>query len=366
MQNFVDEHRNLKDSMESLRKQYFAVYNQKEPKRLALLTYKNRIRELVAQKEDLEQEIGTALESQLTAGEEQTVKDLRVSDKKQLIRDERMITEKSGEDEAGTAECDEETHGFGTSQDCYREFVEEEAVQDERKFSICKLVFFRITSKRICRFSYTVFLQRVDDISDNERRHKLENATAAYTSLVAKMEANRQQLETVSTELDEYVESKNTLERKIENQMEQQRDYEQQQRDCQKAFDKIAVKEEAVKQKREDSLKKMRQLGALPTDTFSKWQNVKQRDLEKKLIECVNDLKKYENVNKKALDQYMTASTQKEELTKRMGEQKKSEDSIEELLKVLETRKYEAIQMTFKQVKKNFEQVFKQLVPHGQ
>lgn len=109
----------------------------------------------------------------------------------------------------------------------------------------------------------------------------------------------------------------------------------------------------------------MRLLGALPTDTFSKWQNVKPRELEKKLLECVNELKKYENVNKKALDQYMTASSQKEELTKRMAEQKKSEDSIEELLKVLENRKYEAIDLTFKQVKKNFEQVFKQLVPHG-
>ena len=70
----------------------------------------------------------------------------------------------------------------------------------------------------------------------------------------------------------------------------------------------------------------MRLLGALPTDTFSKYQNVKPRELEKKLIECVNELKKYENVNKKALDQYMTASSQKEDLTKRMAEQKKSED----------------------------------------
>lgn len=39
----------------------------------------------------------------------------------------------------------------------------------------------------------------------------------------------------------------------------------------------------------------------------------------------MNELKKYEHVNKKALDQFVQASTQKEELTKRMDEQRKSQ-----------------------------------------
>lgn len=46
------------------------------------------------------------------------------------------------------------------------------------------------------------------------------------------------------------------------------------------------------------------------------------KQLDKKLSEALEQLKKYENVNKKALDQYIQASSRKEELTKRMDEHK--------------------------------------------
>lgn len=40
-------------------------------------------------------------------------------------------------------------------------------------------------------------------------------------------------------------------------------------------------------------------------------------------------------------------------------------DKIKELMNVLEHRKYEAIQFTFKQVSKYFSEVFKKLAPQG-
>lgn len=46
------------------------------------------------------------------------------------------------------------------------------------------------------------------------------------------------------------------------------------------------------------------------------------KQLDKKLNEALEQLKKYENVNKRALDQYVQASSQKEELTRRMEEHK--------------------------------------------
>lgn len=42
-----------------------------------------------------------------------------------------------------------------------------------------------------------------------------------------------------------------------------------------------------------------------------------------------------------------------------------SYDKIKELMSVLEHRKYEAIQFTFKQVSKYFSEVFKKLAPQG-
>lgn len=43
----------------------------------------------------------------------------------------------------------------------------------------------------------------------------------------------------------------------------------------------------------------MRDLGTLPTEAFSKFMNLNAKQLDKKLAECMNELKKYENVNKK-------------------------------------------------------------------
>lgn len=325
--DFHRKHRELTEAKNALSHQYFMISKMKDPKKNQLLQIRNRLRELIAQRDTLKEEIGSAMSSQLTDVEEKTVRDLRkkVDDLKQQLADvsrRRMDI----------------TH---------------------RKNAIENLL-----NKKLYKTKQNL-TARVEDISDNERRHKLATANAQQTSLLNRMTKVTSQLATANTDLQLHDDKEKGLQNQLENYLEIQRDLEKQQADFQVQLDKISAKEDEVKQKREDSMKKMRLLGALPTDTFSKWQNVKQRELEKKLIECVNELKKYENVNKKALDQYMTASTQKEELTKRMAEQKKSEESIEELLKVLENRKYEAIDLTFKQVKKNFEEVFKKLVPHG-
>ena len=50
---------------------------------------------------------------------------------------------------------------------------------------------------------------------------------------------------------------------------------------------------------------------------------------------------------------------------KRREDLEKSGESIEELVEVLDQRKDEAIERTFKQVAKNFEEVFETLVPAG-
>ncbi|MGH0155974.1 UNVERIFIED_CONTAM: hypothetical protein FKN15_031481 [Acipenser sinensis] len=89
------------------------------------------------------------------------------------------------------------------------------------------------------------------------------------------------------------------------------------------------------------------------------------QQLFRKLEQCNTELKKYSHVNKKALDQFVNFSEQKEKLIKRQEELDRGHKSIMELMNVLELRKYEAIQLTFKQVSKNFSEVFQKLVPGG-
>lgn len=74
--------------------------------------------------------------------------------------------------------------------------------------------------------------------------------------------------------------------------------------------------------------------------------------LFRKLEQCNTELKKYSHVNKKALDQFVNFSEQKEKLIKRQDELDRGYKSIMELMNVLELRKYEAIQLTFKQVRR--------------
>jgi structural maintenance of chromosome 3 (chondroitin sulfate proteoglycan 6) len=83
-------------------------------------------------------------------------------------------------------------------------------------------------------------------------------------------------------------------------------------------------------------------------------------------LHTVNEgLKKFAHVNKKAFEQYSNFTKQRDQLLKRREELDNSAASIEDLVQVLDQRKDEAIERTFKQVAKNFEEVFEKLVPAG-
>lgn len=62
-------------------------------------------------------------------------------------------------------------------------------------------------------------------------------------------------------------------------------------------------------------------IGTLPTDAFSKYTNLNAKQKERKLTEVMAELKKYENVNKKAYDQFLDAQRKLDELNKRYEEQ---------------------------------------------
>ena len=70
-------------------------------------------------------------------------------------------------------------------------------------------------------------------------------------------------------------------------------------------------------------------------------------------------------MNKKAFEQYNNFTKQRDQLRQRREELDKSAESIRDLVNVLDQRKDEAIERTFKQVAKNFEEVFEKLVPAG-
>ncbi|KAM5531084.1 hypothetical protein V8D89_015249 [Ganoderma adspersum] len=133
----------------------------------------------------------------------------------------------------------------------------------------------------------------------------------------------------------------------------------------QKNTERYLAKRQLLMNKKDDCNRNIRDLGVLPEEAFEKYTNEKMDRLLKKLHNVNEGLKKFAHVNKKAFEQYNNFTKQRDQLIQRREDLDKSAESIEELVEVLDQRKDEAIERTFKQVASNFEEVFEKLVPAG-
>lgn len=113
-------------------------------------------------------------------------------------------------------------------------------------------------------------------------------------------------------------------------------------------------------------MRKIQELGSLPPPSELKsYQSKSISDLEHELDRVNKKLKKYSHVNKKAFDQYVNFSEQRESLIQRKEELDKGAEKVKELVESLDRKKDEAINRTFRGVSKHFSEVFKELVPLG-
>jgi len=109
---------------------------------------------------------------------------------------------------------------------------------------------------------------------------------------------------------------------------------------------------------------KIRELGSLP-QVVQQYRETPATELMKLLDKTNKRLARYSHVNKKALDQYVSFTTQREEYMKRKQDIDLAAAKIEELRGALDAQKDEAIERTFKGVARAFEDVFAELVPGG-
>jgi structural maintenance of chromosome 3 (chondroitin sulfate proteoglycan 6) len=117
-------------------------------------------------------------------------------------------------------------------------------------------------------------------------------------------------------------------------------------------------------QKKADAERKIRELGSLPAD-FDKYRSIPNGTLLKKLKRTNEGLKAFAHVNKKALDQFLNFTEQREVLRKRREELESGAAAIRQLIESLDHRKDADILRTFKGVSKYFVEVFSELVPSG-
>jgi len=133
-----------------------------------------------------------------------------------------------------------------------------------------------------------------------------------------------------------------------------------------KATERLLSKRGVYVSKRDDNVRKIRDLGSLPAEAYKdKYKKLNMGQAMKKLNNLGKQLKEFTHVNKKAIDQYVQFTEQRESLLERKKELDKGRQAIIELIEHLDQKKDAAIERTFKGIAKHFSAVFKELVPDG-
>ncbi|TFK22913.1 RecF/RecN/SMC protein [Coprinopsis marcescibilis] len=195
-----------------------------------------------------------------------------------------------------------------------------------------------------------------EDLEKHQR--ELQRLNTSIQTLTKKVQSVDKESEHLIAKIQEL---RTLLERAQGQQTEESRSMSKQQ----KTTERYHAKRQMLATRKEECNRNIRDLGVLPEEAFEKYVKERVERLVKKLHNVNEGLKKFAHVNKKAFEQYSNFTKQRDQLLTRRAELDLSAQSIEELVQVLDQRKDEAIERTFKEVAKNFEDVFEKLVPAG-
>lgn len=221
------------------------------------------------------------------------------------------------------------------------------------------------------------------NLSTNLERRKQElmamNTSVDVDMLQAEVESKNQELKDADSLVDHVTKELTRVSRSIDErnkrlkQIKQEKDnlkaledkYQNTLQDEARELEQLLSKRNTYLAKQEEYSKKIRELGPLSSDAFETYKRRNVKELYKMLHKCNEQLQQFSHVNKKALDQYVNFTEQREELQRRQAELDAGDEKIKELISVLDMRKDESIERTFKGVAKHFREVFSQLVQGG-
>ncbi|XP_025424410.1 structural maintenance of chromosomes protein 3-like [Sipha flava] len=209
-------------------------------------------------------------------------------------------------------------------------------------------------------------LQALQEISVEERKRTLESSRLELNAIEKKLDTINVDMKNIDVKVHEAVKRQKKCQEELDKWKVQEKEAQDRLENETKDLCKVSSKQDMLRKKLEESESKINELGALPnTDLVTKYMSYSSKNLFKELEKANSHLKRFSHVNKKALDQFINFSEQKEKLVSRKQELDRGYDKIEQLMRVLEQRKCDAIQSTFKQVSKYFSYVFSKLVPAG-
>lgn len=317
----------VKADIRLMKEEVLAIDRSRQPKERSLLTLRSNLEAMEGTRTGLESELHQELMTSLSVEDQREVDRLN-DDIRRLTRD---------------------------NKDAFSQRMKLEA--DKNKLE-------NLLTNNLCRRKDEL-QQALQEISVEDRKRQLEHSRG-------ELERCETKLGSIGGNLTEFEKKVTTLQRKqrdaqkeVETWKAKEKEIGERMEEDSKDLEKMASRQNVLQNKIQECTKKISELGSLPSDAFEKFQSTSSKQLFKKLEQANSELKKYSHVNKKAMDQFVHFTEQKEKLIERKDQQNKGHDKIMELMSVLEQRKYEAIRQTFRQVSKNFSDVFKKLVPQG-
>uniref|UniRef100_A0A3B6A3B7 Structural maintenance of chromosomes protein n=1 Tax=Triticum aestivum TaxID=4565 RepID=A0A3B6A3B7_WHEAT len=184
-----------------------------------------------------------------------------------------------------------------------------------------------------------------------ESKRTLDEATTVLKANVDAINAHTRQMEQLKKQRDDLKALEANLEQTVQ--------------DGAKDLEQLMSSRSTYLVKQDECMKKIRDLGSLPADAFETYKRKNKKQLQKLLYDCNEQLKQFSHVNQKALDQYVNFTEQREQLQRRRAELDAGDEKIRELISVLDQRKDESIERTFKGVARHFREVFSELVQGG-
>eukprot|EP01116_Phalansterium_solitarium_P011947 TRINITY_DN2782_c0_g1_i1.p1 TRINITY_DN2782_c0_g1~~TRINITY_DN2782_c0_g1_i1.p1 ORF type:complete len:1237 (+),score=666.00 TRINITY_DN2782_c0_g1_i1:202-3912(+) len=214
--------------------------------------------------------------------------------------------------------------------------------------------------------------KRHDELADETERLRLEEQRAQLSEARTALGTVASQIDAVAAAVKQADDQVTATEKKLhqerlqidelrtkENEKTKQRQNESAQ------MERLLSQKALLLTKRDELERKMRETGSVPAAALDKLKSRSVKQLLKLLHETGTKLKAFAHVNKKAADQFVAFTEQRDSLLERQKELDASKASIEELMQALDKKKDEAIERTFKGVLKAFTQVFAALVPGG-
>ncbi|KAJ5777579.1 hypothetical protein N7520_000825 [Penicillium odoratum] len=250
----------------------------------------------------------------------------------------------------------------GTAQDLRRQYQEISSKRSEleARKSVLEVELRENLNPRLDQL-----VNRDIDMADDEVQGSLKETQREQKRLSKALDKLTERLQQVDVSIEEANTQIGELQQRNAETRREMEDLARSIEKYQRRMEKSMQKKAALTKQAAESAANIRDLGVLPDEAFTKYKNTDSNAVVKKLHKTNEALKKYSHVNKKAFEQYNSFTKQRETLTTRREELDASQKSIDDLISVLDQRKDEAIERTFKQVSREFANVFEKLVPAG-